>query len=239
MGESTVVTEVDGSPAAGPAALPAASATADPGAALAAAEERLHRLRASRDAWRIGCELALGERNEARRLARTVSVSRSYRLGRVIVSLVKNPARTARRLTRRLVTRSRRYARHRLLRRAAEPSAKAARRSPVRLYLALGQDPPALRSFVRAVAGYAVVTGAQPPVVVTDNPTFSLLRNLGVILEYLPDRRTWGRHRDEADWDRFLARRLARLQRDYGVDRAIVVDPLQPPDVAALIADGE
>jgi hypothetical protein len=207
--------------------------------ALAAAEDRFHRLRVNRDAWRIRCELALDERNEARARARSIAGSESYRLGRVLVSLVKNPVVTARRLTRRLVSRSRRYAVARLRRRLRATTPPPAYRQRTRLYLALGQELDALRDFVRAAASYGLVTAAHRPVVVTDNPAFSLLRNLGVIIEYVPDSRTWARHRGEGDWDRFLAARLARLLRDHGAERAVVVDPLDTPDLAALIADRE
>jgi hypothetical protein len=73
-------------------------------------------------------------------------------------------------------------------------------------------------------------------VVVTDSPAFSLLRNLGVLLEYVPDRLTWQQHRADLDWDDLLSTRLARLLGDHAVARTIVVDRREPPTLAQLLA---
>jgi len=73
------------------------------------------------------------------------------------------------------------------------------------------------------------------PVVVTDSSSFSLLRDLGVLLEYLPDRATWDRHRPDEPWNDVLTRRLAQLYRDHDTARTIIVDRTQPPSLADLL----
>jgi hypothetical protein len=168
---------------------------------------------------------------------RTLRGSESYRLGRAVVSFVKNPVRTSPRLIRGAI-------RH--LRRSTGPKSRATRpagkrrpgpkRLPVHLYVAIGLGPDALRAFVRTVSRRIQVNADHLPVVVTDSPTFSLLRNLGVVLEYVPDRVTWERHRPDRNWDDVLAERLARLFRDHGSVRTLVVDRHNLPDLAQLLA---
>jgi hypothetical protein len=80
------------------------------------------------------------------------------------------------------------------------------------------------------------VNGDHLPVVVTDSPTFSLLRNLGVVLEYVPDRVTWERHRPDRSWHDVLSERLSRLFRDHESVRTLVVDRRNLPDLAQLLA---
>ena len=71
--------------------------------------------------------------------------------------------------------------------------------------------------------------------VVTDCPSFALLRDLGVLIEYLPDRATWERHRPDRPWDDVLSQRLTRLYRDHDTARTIIVDRDQPPTLADLL----
>jgi hypothetical protein len=74
------------------------------------------------------------------------------------------------------------------------------------------------------------------PVVLTDCASFRHARAPGVILEYLPDAATWQRHRPEVAWDELLTDRLARLFRDHGCVRTVVLDPDRPPTLADLLA---
>jgi hypothetical protein len=57
----------------------------------------------------------------------------------------------------------------------------------------------------------------------------------GVVLEYLPDPETWSRHDPGEDWETLLAGRVAQLCRDHGANRAVVVDPRDPPTLARLL----
>jgi hypothetical protein len=57
-----------------------------------------------------------------------------------------------------------------------------------------------------------------------------------VVLEYLPDARTWLRHRPGVPWDDLLTDRLAQVFRDHGCARTAVIDPDRPPTLADLLA---
>src|SRR3712207_7009270 len=52
--------------------------------------------------------------------------------------------------------------------------------------------------------------------------SFRVARARGVLLEYLPDARTWQRHRPDVPWDDVLTERLARLFRDHRCVRTAV-----------------
>jgi hypothetical protein len=199
---------------------------------------RLRAVEADRDAWRRRAEQAQQDRVRQQQRLRTLERSGSYRLGRAVVSLVRNPVRSSPALLR---TAIRRMVPAALRRRAGGPvaaprkKAAAAKRIAVHVYVALGFDDAGLRALVRAAAQCAQVTLDHTPVVVTDNASFSLLRNLGVVFEYVPDRSTWERHLDGADWDAFLADRMAQVFRAHHSDRTIVVDPTDPPGLASLL----
>jgi hypothetical protein len=105
----------------------------------------------------------------------------------------------------------------------------------VRLYVLIGLNDEGLRDFVLTLRQRLLVNPDHRPVVVTDNPSFSLLRDQGVLLEYLPDRAIWDRHRPDESWNDMLTRRLAQLYRDHDAARTIVVDRTQPPTLADLL----
>jgi hypothetical protein len=101
--------------------------------------------------------------------------------------------------------------------------------------VAIGLDLAAVREFVLTLRQRLLVNPDHRPVVVTDCPDFPLLRELGVLLEYLPDRATWERHRPDRPWDDVLSRRLTRLYRDHDACRTVIVDAAQPPTLADLL----
>lgn len=205
---------------------------------LAVVSGQLRAAEAERERWQRRYESMARERDRERAAARKVAGSESYRLGRAVVSFVKNPVRTSPRLVRGVIRR---------LRGApprpghgADPTAGAGRRwpaqrPPVHLYVAIGLAPDTLRAFVRTVSQRVLVSADHTPVVLTDSPTFSLLRNFGVLLEYVPDRSTWQRHRDDQDFDDVLAQRLGRLLADHAAVRTVVVDRHDPPGLAQLL----
>ncbi len=204
------------------------------GAVLAA---RLRAVEADRDAWRRRAEAAQRDRVRHQQRLRTLEHSNSYKLGRAVVSLVRNPVKSSPALLR---TAIRRFVPAALRRRAgvspavARPAARA-KRTPVHVYVALGFDDTALRGLVRAAAQCAAITLSHTPVVVTDNASFSLLRNLGVVFEYVPDRDTWQRHVTGGDWDAFLADRLAQVFTAHRSERTVIVDAHDPPALPQLI----
>ena len=206
---------------------------------LATMAGRLRAAEAERDVWQRRYDGMQRERDLERKAVRKLQSSESYRLGRAVVSFVKNPVKASPWLVRGAVRRLRPAGPRRGIEGTA--AATAARRpaappAPVHLYVAIGLEPEALRALVRTVRQHALVNAHPRPVVVTDSPTFSLLRNLGVILEYIPDRVTWERHRDDVRWDDLLSGRLARLFRDHSSVRTVVVDRRDPPGLAQLIA---
>jgi len=178
------------------------------------------------------------ERDEARALRQ----SDTYRLGKATVALARHPVRSVPRLARAVLRRLRRgilsSRRSRRTGAAATPRRPATttpQRLPVHLYVAIGLNAEALGSFVRTLNQRLLVNADHAPVVVTDCPTFSLLRDLGVVLEYLPDPHTWQRHRPDVGWDEVLSERLSRLYRDHGSVRTVIVDRLHPPTLAELL----
>lgn len=205
---------------------------------LAAATGRVGVLEADRDRWQRRYEAMTRERDRERALITKMRGSESYRLGRAVVSFVKNPVRSSPRLVRGVIRRLRGGPSRQS---AAQPPAGTGRgwptqRQPVHLYVAIGLEPEALRVFVRTVCQRLLVEQDHTPVVVSDSPTFSLLRNFGVLFEYVPDRLTWQQHRDDLPWDEMLSQRLARVLADHSSVRTIIVDRRDPPGLAELLA---
>ena len=183
---------------------------------------RLRCVEAERDA-------AVRERDRNRELVTALRGSRSYRIGRALVDLARDPVRTGPALAGRAARRIRRR------------PATAARRNPAaggvpaRVYVALGLDHPASHALVRALRQRIVVDADHVPVVVTDQPALRGLQVPGVVLEYLPDPQTWSRHEPGAGWEALLAGRIAQLCRDHRAARTVVVDPRDPPTLARLL----
>jgi len=175
---------------------------------------RLRSLEAERDE-------AVRDRERTQDLVAELRRSRSYRIGRVLVDLTREPVRTARRLIRR------------------RPGPENRRKPlagpvPARVYVAVGLDRDASHALVRALRQRILVDGDHRPVVVTDQPALRGLQVPGVVLEYLPDPDTWSRH-EAGDWETLLAGRVDQLCRDHRAARAVVVDPRDPPTLARLL----
>ncbi|BBH64374.1 hypothetical protein ACTI_10590 [Actinoplanes sp. OR16] len=183
---------------------------------------RLRTIEQQRDAWQSRFETVAGERDEQRETVRRLRASGSYRLGRTLVSLARSPLSTSRKLVRRKPAR----------RKKTPPPPL-----PTHLYVAIGLDLAALRDFVLAVRRRLLVENDHRAVVLTDEPAFSLLRKAGLVLEYLPDRLTWQKHRPDRPWDAVLAERLAHLSRDHAAAQVIFVDPDAPLSLADLLAE--
>jgi hypothetical protein len=201
---------------------------------LAAMAGRLRTLEDRLAEEQQNAEEARRERDRERRRADRLLGSESYRLGFGLVSLVKDPVHTVPRLTRAVLRRLRDR------RRGTTPPARtrapvAAQRPPVHLYVVIGLDEEALRDFLLTLRQRLLVNPDHRPVVLTDSPSFSLLRDLGILLEYLPDRETWDRHRPDEPWHDVLTRRLAQLYRDHDTARTVIVDRAQPPTLADLL----
>jgi hypothetical protein len=201
---------------------------------LAAMAGRLRSLEARLVEEQAGAEAMRRERDRERRRFERLRDSESYRLGYGLVSLVKDPVHSVPRLSRTVLRRLR----------GRRPSARpmevrrapvAAQRPPAHLYVAIGLDIVAVREFVLTLQQRLLVSPDHRPVVVTDCPSFALLRDLGVLLEYLPDRATWERHRPDRPWDDVLTQRLSRLYRDHDTARTIIIDAAQPPSLADLL----
>jgi hypothetical protein len=199
-------------------------------ARLQALVVRLRTVEQQRDAWRSRCESLAEERDQQRESARRLRTSRSYRLGRTLVTLARDPLHSSPRLLRGLVRRMRsRVPAGPRLTRTAGPAL------PTHLYVAIGLGLPGLRSLVLALQRRLLVEPDHRAVVLTDDPAFSLLRKSGLIIEYLPDRETWHRHRPDRPWDTVLAERLARLSREHATAQVVFIDPEHPPTLADLL----
>lgn len=181
---------------------------------------RLRTIEQERDAWRSRCAGLTSERDEERETARRLRGSGSYRLGRGLVTLARNPLRLVRRLRRVPVTARRKTVKRPL---------------PARLYVAIGLDLDRLREFTWTVRRRVLVEPDHRAVILTDNPEFSLLRRSGLILEYLPDRATWERHRPDRPWDVVLSERLSRLFGEHHAVGVEFVDPHRPPTLPEML----
>lgn len=200
---------------------------------LAAMAGRLRSLEARLVEEQQLAETMRKERDRERRRLERLRDSESYRLGYGLVSLVKDPVATVPRLTRAVLRRMRR-------RPAGRPSGvrrapAATQRPPAYLYVALGLDLAAVREFVLTLRQRMLVSPDHRPVVLTDCSSFALLRDLGVLLEYVPDRATWDQHRPDRPWEDVLAQRLSRLYSDHDAARIIMVDREQPLTLAELL----
>jgi len=155
--------------------------------------------------------------------------SRSYRIGRILTDLARDPVRNGPALVCRAARRVRGPAA-----RPAKPR-RAVPPTPARVYVAVGLSRDGSQSLIRALRQRIVVDGDHVPVVVTDQPALRGLQVPGVVLEYLPDPRTWSRHDPGEDWESLLAGRVTQLCRDHGANAAVVVDPRDPPTLARLL----
>ncbi|WP_221323993.1 hypothetical protein [Actinoplanes sp. L3-i22] len=199
---------------------------------IAALTGRMRSVELERDSWRARCDRLTEQRDGEREKSRRLRTSGSYRLGRALVSFARDPFGTSPRLVRGLARRLRPGVPV-VPEQASRPP--AAKRRPAHLYVALGLDHDGLRDFLVTVNQRLLVTPDHRPVVLTDDPAFALFRKLGVLMEYLPDRATWERHRPDRAWDDLLAERLAQLCRDHHTERTVVVDRLSPPSLADLL----
>jgi hypothetical protein len=192
---------------------------------LATLAGRLRNLEAERDDLRARHEDLRQDRDQIQDSVRALRRSRSYRVGRALVTMARPTARIVRRL------------RH-------QPAAPDRQRTggtppavlPTHVYVAIGLQPETLQEFTRSLGQRITVHADHLPVVLTDCAAFRHARARGVILEYLPDAETWERHRPGVPWDELLTDRLARLFRDHGCVRTVVLDPDRPPTLADLLA---
>lgn len=91
------------------------------------------------------------------------------------------------------------------------------------VHVAIGAGVEALRALVAGLAP------DENHVVLTDCRDFGAARAGGVVVEYLPDARTWHRHRPGAPWDELLTVRLTKILTDHGHGRLSIVDACPPP----------
>nr|WP_296068195.1 hypothetical protein [uncultured Actinoplanes sp.] len=202
---------------------------------LAAMAGRLRTLEARLAEEQQNTENMRKERDRERRRVDKLRGSESYKLGYGLVSLIKDPVHSVPRLSRAVLRRMRSRHHAGTQQVAVRRAPVAAQRPPVYLYVVIGLDTEAVRDFVLTLRQRLLVCPDHRPVVMTDSPSFSLLRDLGVLLEYLPDRATWERHRPDRPWEDVLAERVSRLYSDHDTVRTIVVDRSHPPTLAELL----
>jgi hypothetical protein len=189
---------------------------------LATLSGRLRCVEAERDA-------AVRDRDRTYDLVRRLRRSRSYRIGRLLTDLARDPVRNGPSIACRAAKRLRRRPV------AARRVSTAVARVPARVYVAVGLSRTASHALIRALRQRILVDHDHLPVVVTDQSALSGLKVPGVVLEYLPDPVTWARHDPGEGWESLLAGRVAQLCRDHGAVAAVVVDPRDPPTLARLL----
>jgi hypothetical protein len=175
-------------------------------------------------------DAAVRDRDRTHDLVRKLRRSPSYRIGRILTDLARDPVRHGPALVCRAARR---------VRRAGPAPTPRQRRvvppAPARVYVAVGLSQSASQTLIRALRQRIVVDGDHLPVVVTDQLALQGLQLPGVVLEYLPDPQTWARHEPGGDWESLLAGRVAQLCRDHGATAATVIDPRDPPTLARLL----
>jgi len=228
---------------------------------LAAASAHIRALEAERDRWRERYERARDERNEAFGMLGALSIV--LRLGLVLARAITNPRvgipHLARAVWRRIPAPARRPAsrivgglRRRLARpgpvpqpspdsraevqRLAAAPVPPFRRRSTSTYLAFGYDIDQLRRLSRLAAQAASVTGDPSVLIITDCVDFSMLRDTGLLLEYVPDRATWAKHRGDADWESFRSQRVSQVTVAHHSVRTIVAPPGTISDLPGLLA---
>jgi len=191
---------------------------------------RLRSVEAERDA-------AVRDRDRQHDLVCRLRRSPSYRIGRILADLARDPVRNGPAMAFRAARRLRRHPAAPARRAAPVTSAGTVppAAAPARVYVAVGLSRPDSQALIRALRQRILVDGDHLPVVLTDQPALRGLQVPGVVLEYLPDAQTWSRHDPGRGWDTLLAGRIAQLCRDYGAVAAEVVDPRDPPTLARLL----
>jgi hypothetical protein len=199
---------------------------------------RIAELEKERDSWRRKARLAARERDQAKSALDTLRRSKSYRVVRAIAMLVKDPIRITPRLIRSLfrVAIGRRPGFFPAPKATQAPALDATDEATpvltdtltVSAYIAFGLDMEALRALARLASQCAVVCGNHVPLIVTDLPSFSLLRDTGLAIEYVPNREIWELNRTDVDWDRFRSDRLGHLFRMHRPSRAFFLEASVP-----------
>lgn len=218
--------------------------------------QRLRAVEAERDSWRRKYRAAVRQHERDKKTLEILLHSKSYRLGRTIVLMVKSPLRTSWRLIRalfRLVVPRRPApaagttgagtagagtagAPAKRGKREADPRPVLSDRLPVYAYVAWDMDLDDLRSLARAAGQAAAASGNHVALIVTDVPQFSMLRDTGLAIEYIPDHDTWTSHRPDIDWDEFRGERLGQLLRVHRPARTLFVDRADVLTVPRLLA---
>lgn len=215
---------------------------------LATTVERSRTLQADRDRY----QRAIRERNAERDRANALANSTSYRFGHAAVMLVKHPIRTplqtAKRLWRRLRAPGSQDApphtatgRVRAMPSGSQPAALPSPqpllsdRYPVHAYVALGFGREQLRTLARAVRQRAMVSGRHVPLIVTDSPSFPIIRDTGVAVEYVPDREMWENHENGVTWAELRSSRITHLLSTHQPTRTIVMHAATPIELPQLL----
>jgi len=107
---------------------------------------------------------------------------------------------------------------------------------PVCAYVAFGLSSDKLRVLGRVVAQAALVSGDHVPLIVTDCATFSMLRDTGLAIEYVPDQSVWQSHRRDVAWTTFRSDRLRQLVKIHQPARVVYVWGDRIPELADLLA---
>lgn len=109
-------------------------------------------------------------------------------------------------------------------------------RHPIHAYVALGFGEDQLRKLARAVRQSAMVSGGHVPLIVTDSPSFSLIRDTGVAVEYIPDREMWETHSDKVGgWDEFRSSRITHLLSIHQPTRTIVLNAADAVELRQML----
>ncbi len=200
---------------------------------LAAMAHRLRALEAQLATEREHTDSMRKERDQESRRYERLHASKSYRLGCALVSLVENPIQAFPRLSRAALRRLRGH--HATTVRPIHTATTKPSSTPVHLYVVIGLTAESVHEFVLTLRQRLLVNPDHRPVVLSDCPSFSLLRDLGMLLEYLPDRTIWEQHRPDLAWEELLSQRLTRLYADHDPTRTIYIDQFYPPTLAELL----
>ncbi|NUO60997.1 MAG: hypothetical protein HOV71_19095 [Hamadaea sp.] len=214
---------------------------------LEVASARIAQLEVDREAWRQRHQATVADRDRQRSVVDAIIRSRSYRLARAVALLRNDPTAAVSKVVRRA---SARFARTKGAGGAvASPAAIERTTQPrttggpvlsdslaIHAYVAMGFSLETLRDLARVVEQCATATGTHVPLIITDVPWFSLLRDTGLAIEYVPSRSSWEAHRSEPGWEVFRDDRLSHLLRLHQPTKVFFLSDMRPPTLSELIA---
>lgn len=96
---------------------------------------------------------------------------------------------------------------------------------PVTLVIVLGTDRPTFETTVDEIARLQLITAGFRPVIVTDQPSFAVVRRYGYPMELLSPRDLWEAEDTDTSWDEYARERIALVHATYRASASVTLGP--------------